>query len=197
VVAALTVLRAFVVAGKPRHDHPPKGSFESWDRLVRGAIIWAGGADPLGGVQRIREQGDDDLDTLRVLLTTWHAKYGGAEKTLAEVIKDAVTDKTLAEKPVAEKTPAESMASSELHDALADYCRSGRPEAKPIGNALRKVQGRIVNGFAFERRAGDRNGVARWRVTVTSSEGSAGSAGSAGSLPRSSERQVGFQGVET
>jgi hypothetical protein len=48
VAAALTVLRAFVVAGWPAHGQPPKGSFEAWDQLVRSAIIWAGGADPLG-----------------------------------------------------------------------------------------------------------------------------------------------------
>jgi hypothetical protein len=58
VVAALTLLRAFVVAGRPAHGLPAKGSFDAWDRLVRGALIWAGGVDPLGGVQRIREQAD-------------------------------------------------------------------------------------------------------------------------------------------
>jgi len=54
---------------------------------------------------------------------------------------------------------------------------------KPIGNALRKVRGRIVGGRAFERGSEDRNGVARWKVvsTVLPAQ-SAGSAGSAGSL---------------
>ncbi|TMQ13057.1 MAG: hypothetical protein E6J91_19815, partial [Deltaproteobacteria bacterium] len=72
-VAALTVLRAFVVAGHPDHGLTVKGSFEAWDRLVRGAVIWAGGVDPLGGVQRIREQSDDDLERIRALLVSWHA----------------------------------------------------------------------------------------------------------------------------
>jgi hypothetical protein len=44
------------------------------------------------------------------------------------------------------------------------YCRSGRPEARLIGNALRKVQGRVVGGLVFRRDAIDRNGVALWKV---------------------------------
>lgn len=39
VAAALTVLRAFVVAGQPgARDLEPFGSFEEWSDLVRGAI---------------------------------------------------------------------------------------------------------------------------------------------------------------
>jgi hypothetical protein len=145
VVAALTILRAFVVSGRPAHGMPPKGSFESWDRLVRGAIIWAGGADPLGGVKRIREQADEDLDRLRALLTAWVEQLGCTSLTLTDAIRKAGD-------------------SGDLHDALVAYCRSGRPEAKPIGNALRKVQGRVVGGLVFRREATNRNGVTLWKV---------------------------------
>jgi putative DNA primase/helicase len=91
VVAALTVLRAFVIAGRPGHRYPVKGSFEAWDRLVRSAIIWAGGADPLGGVQRIRAQADEDLDRLRALLTAWIEQLGVRSLTLTDAIRRAGT----------------------------------------------------------------------------------------------------------
>lgn len=145
VVAALTVLRAFVVAGRPAHGMPPKGSFESWDRLVRGALIWAGRVDPLGGVQRIREQADEDLDRLRALLVAWHGLLGGALLTLADAILRAGD-------------------SGDLRDALAAYCPSGKPEVKPIGYALRKAHGRVVGDLALRRDGVDRNGCARWAV---------------------------------
>ncbi len=32
--AALTILRGFVVAGRPAHGRPALGMFESWDSLV-------------------------------------------------------------------------------------------------------------------------------------------------------------------
>ncbi|WP_176454639.1 bifunctional DNA primase/polymerase [Tardiphaga sp. OK246] len=47
VAAGLTVLRAFVAAGRPGLDKlSPFGSFEDWSRLVRGAICWLNEPDP-------------------------------------------------------------------------------------------------------------------------------------------------------
>ena len=144
-VAALTVLRAFVVAGRPAHGMSAKGSFESWDGLVRGALIWAGDMDPLGSVQRIREQADEDLDRLRALLTAWHDLLGDGSFTIATAILRAGD-------------------SGDLRDALAAYCQSGKPEAKPIGYALRKAHGRVVGDLVLRRDGNDRNGIAHWVV---------------------------------
>ena len=46
VAAALTVLRAYHVAGRPSHGEPAMGSFEAWDAIVRGAVVWSYGTDP-------------------------------------------------------------------------------------------------------------------------------------------------------
>lgn len=44
--AALTVLRAYHVAGRPSQSLPTWGSFQAWSDLVRGACVWAGLPDP-------------------------------------------------------------------------------------------------------------------------------------------------------
>ncbi len=44
--AALTLLRAYHCAGRPVQALPSWGSFTAWSSLVRGAIVWAGLADP-------------------------------------------------------------------------------------------------------------------------------------------------------
>ena len=44
VVAGLTILRAYVVAGRPE-KLTPMGSFTDWD-LIRGALVWLGMTDP-------------------------------------------------------------------------------------------------------------------------------------------------------
>ena len=44
--AALTILRAYHVAGRPAQRLPAWGSFEAWSDLVRGALVWAGCIDP-------------------------------------------------------------------------------------------------------------------------------------------------------
>jgi hypothetical protein len=43
--AALTVVVAFIKAGKPNQNLPKMGSFEAWSDLVRSALVWAGYAD--------------------------------------------------------------------------------------------------------------------------------------------------------
>jgi hypothetical protein len=45
VVAALTILRAFFIAGRPQQA-TPLGSFTEWSSVVRDALIWLGCADP-------------------------------------------------------------------------------------------------------------------------------------------------------
>jgi len=44
--AALTILRAYHVAGRPSQRLPAWGSFGAWSSLVREAIVWAGCVDP-------------------------------------------------------------------------------------------------------------------------------------------------------
>lgn len=46
VTAALTILRAYVAAGMPDYRPPSWGSYESWVRVVVGAVLHAGLADP-------------------------------------------------------------------------------------------------------------------------------------------------------
>lgn len=49
VVDALTVLRGFITAGSPQPSKVPYCRFVEWSRLVRGAVIWLGMPDPVGG----------------------------------------------------------------------------------------------------------------------------------------------------
>ncbi len=56
VYAALTILRAYHVAGRPRQPKP-LGSFEAWSSWVRGAVMWVGCADPVASMDAVRECG--------------------------------------------------------------------------------------------------------------------------------------------
>lgn len=87
VAAGLTILRAYCVAGKPKHGRSKRGSFESWDDLIRGALIWLGAADPCAGVVNVRTMADADLDKLRALLSAWRDAFKDRAITLAEVVE--------------------------------------------------------------------------------------------------------------
>lgn len=102
VTAALTVLRGFHVAQRPAHGGARMGSFESWDDLIRSAVVWAGLEDPAGandpaaGRGRVRSQADEDTETLAALLAALHRAFpGGKAFTSAAVMQQAETDEIL------------------------------------------------------------------------------------------------------
>lgn len=75
VIAALTVLRAYVVAGMPQQGGKPLGSFEGWSRMVRDALIWLGEPDPCDTMTKIRTE-DPYTQQLAEVLNQWHAAVG-------------------------------------------------------------------------------------------------------------------------
>lgn len=85
VVAGLTILRAFVAAGRTETGVPAWGSFEGWSRLVAGSLAWVSGVD----VQGARIQDDADVDpvagALGALLATFPEDQLGKGYTLAEL----------------------------------------------------------------------------------------------------------------
>lgn len=63
-IAALTILRGFIVAGRPNQGIENWGSFEGWSDLVRGAIVWCGLADPGLTRAEVRDSADSDSESL-------------------------------------------------------------------------------------------------------------------------------------
>ncbi len=147
VAAGLTILRAYHVAGRPSHGKPVKGSFEAWDRLVRGALVWAGAADPLSTVERVRAEGDEDRDRLVAGLSALADAYPPAEAfTAADALSRADQD-------------------PELHAALCAFagCDARRLDARMLSRSLRSAAGRIVGRKRLERASTSRR-LVRWRV---------------------------------
>ncbi|MDZ4683817.1 MAG: DUF3854 domain-containing protein, partial [Planctomycetaceae bacterium] len=69
--AALTVLRAFHVAGRPSQRLPEWGSFEGWSNLIRNALVWAGQPDPAAVRQELVDRSDVQAAALRSLIDGW------------------------------------------------------------------------------------------------------------------------------
>jgi len=74
VTAALTILRAYHIAGQP--DAPaPLGSYEAWSNRVRGSLIWLGEADPVLTLDTAREL-DPRLEASFSILSQWQSAIG-------------------------------------------------------------------------------------------------------------------------
>lgn len=164
VVAALTILRAFHVAGRPLpSDFKPMGSFEEYS-LVRGALRWLGLADPLATRERLRSN-DPEREALTELLSLWYQRFDSAALTTAE-LKDALQN--------------------DFTSPLFQLLTGGRPvfSTQSVGNRLRKHVGRRVGGFMLCKGAAVDNTTA-WRVV-----NHGGKPGEQLELPDYSERMV-------
>ena len=161
VQAALTILRGFHVAGRPRApETKPVGSFEAWDDLVRQAVIWAGDADPIDSRQRLRELGSVDREVLKELLSAWLEDIG-AEVPVS--IADLVTR--------ANDRPEHSFGSRPpfIHERLRNALlslnfvrKNNNVDPVSIGYYLRRNKDKIVDGLCVTRAGTAHNNVATW-----------------------------------
>ncbi|WP_247838569.1 bifunctional DNA primase/polymerase [Bradyrhizobium sp. 200] len=145
VVAGLTVLRAFVVAGRPGLDKlTPFGRFEDWSNLVRGALVWLGEPDPCKTRAFIATD-DPEHNDLGQLLAAIKDNAGDEEHTASELIK-----------------MGEECSDSVLTDAIENAVH--RPNAKIFGHYLHARNGKILEGLRLVGRYDKHGKVWRYRV---------------------------------
>jgi putative DNA primase/helicase len=127
VSAALTALRAYIVAGKPWGLSRAKlGSFEEWDALICGCLHWLGYADPVATAKHVAHYDPERAAGLE-LLRTWHSDYGEVPIPLSKIRKDK----------------------SETYELLKSRGDEWNPEI--IAFRLRRLEGRIIAGYKLHR----------------------------------------------
>ncbi|HEY9592889.1 MAG TPA: hypothetical protein VHE79_00330, partial [Spirochaetia bacterium] len=181
----LTILRAWVVAGRPRGT-VTLGSYEDWCGTIAASVAWLG----LGDITKTQEEyrmrtaaGAGDAAPLRPLMAAWRTAVGAAEITAARVlsmIRDederirreqrrlerASTIPTDENGDVGLEDDALMHRYQELREALIDFApvRAGAlPTPSWFGRKLSGALHRVVDGHRFEARE-DRDGVNHWRL---------------------------------
>jgi hypothetical protein len=164
--AGLTILRAFHVAGRPvQPDTRAVGGFAAWCGLIRNAVLWAGFADPTAGRQEVKKARDGGTESFLAVLRLLYAGsfyLPNTAYTSIQHLRKHVEQglKQLSPDPVAE----------EMRDALIGMARGIKnelPNAASIGNAFRKLKGRVFEGHRLEQMPDDikaPNGAACWTV---------------------------------
>lgn len=151
VVAGLTILRAYIAAGRPK-PLDKIGSFEDWN-LIREALVWLDQADP--AKTRDRVLADDPQKAVLIdLLRLWWQVLGDQPVTLAELGTIASGDPN---------DPA-----NELTTELISNTRYMSFNARSIGHFLVKHVDRIVGGMML-RASTDSSGIKRYRIVKTRS----------------------------
>jgi putative DNA primase/helicase len=146
VAAALTVLRAWHVAGETAHM-PPLGSFEEWSFRIREPLVWLDKIDPCETLAEIRENDPHRGDLIAVIMQ-WKAHLSvNQQYTVQDIIGRGI-----------------NVAS--FHTALLAVARarSGNLVSNErLGRWLKRVQGQIVNGFALLQ-DGQSHGHPLWKL---------------------------------
>jgi hypothetical protein len=166
IAAALTICRAHIVAGRP--DLAPKlASFEGWSDTVRSALMWLGKVDPVKSMEASRAEDPERLELIN-MMDAWSDTIGvGADKRmkLAGVLLKGSA--TVTEREGGKQEPE----NPELHAALEDICfrctgRRNQPDARMLGNWLRRFRGRVIDKKRFAYRSNEKGGSEWWLETI-------------------------------
>ncbi len=148
---ALTILRAFAVAGSPQTSLPAFGSYEAWCRLVRQAVFWLTKADPWATRDKIRAA-DPALNTLAALLEGWSELPGGKTGiSVADALR-ILND------------PNRQDDFTVLRGAFMEWSRNDRlPGSGTVGHKLRSFRKQVMGKRMLDADPGH-GGVQKWRV---------------------------------
>jgi putative DNA primase/helicase len=159
IAAALTVCKAYVVAGRP--NRPPRlASFEDWSDTVRAALMWCGKEDCVLSMELTRAD-DPERTELNNMLEAWVVAIGsGTRSTLATIIV------------MGSELEYGSPRYPDLFAALAAAAftvtgQRGKPaDPEILGRWLRGFKGRVVDGRRFENKSNPKGGSVWWVETI-------------------------------
>lgn len=171
VAAAMTILRAWHCAGRPDGGLPAWGSFESWSRVVRGALVFAGDVDPGDAHMEFRDSASVDTAQLRGLLEGWmDAVDTRLVSPSGEPLK-RVVDRIVAEARDAaqrKETPRGVMLREALEGITSETLEKWSSKtAGFIGKWLRSRKAKVATTDRGPRAfdvAGESGGSARWQI---------------------------------
>jgi putative DNA primase/helicase len=162
VAACLTLGRAWIAAGRPRHQKTI-GSFEGWAEIMGGIVEVAGVPGFLGNLKEMYERADAEGAVWRGFVALWWERFGTAEVGVADLFE-------LAQQ-------------SELRLARGDE----RAKRTSLGQGLVRMRDRIFTVGELRLRvsaAGSFRRAQRWQLELAENGAGRGSQGSHACEPR-------------
>ncbi|MCO5102428.1 MAG: hypothetical protein M9919_00335 [Burkholderiaceae bacterium] len=166
VVAALTIVRAYIAAGRPKAAKGRIASFELWDDLVRQPLCWLRErmaesgrdmaelpvfVDPAESIDRAASE-NPETSKLAALLNAWVTTFGTTPTSPAQAIA---------------KANELNGAHSVLFDALDEIAgQNSKLNVRILGRWLERHAGQLCTGLRLVL-ANKTNGLKRWTVVRT------------------------------
>ena len=154
VSSALTIIRAWIVAGRPQTLCKALAGFGEWSDFCRQPLLWLGMADPTASVFEAMAE-DPDREMLLRILDAWRLVFGRT----AAMVRDALR----------RTSSTGSVEHVELKEVLLEIAgERGEINPRKLGWWIRRHAGRIVDGKRFIR-SGSSGSAERWRVEASPS----------------------------
>ncbi|MBK8980673.1 MAG: bifunctional DNA primase/polymerase [Planctomycetes bacterium] len=147
VIAGLTVLRAYHVAGRPEMALPVFGRFEEWSDWVRSALVWLGMPDPCETRKRIEEVDPVRLEIAELLRALVH-RFTEHSFRVADVLVARTRDDALGQA----LTPILAAAGTR------------QSESRALGMFFQRIDRRLEGGLRLVRTEHLRDGARLWRI---------------------------------
>ena len=169
VSAALLILRAYYRAGRPDMGCSRWGSFEEWGRLIPQAIVFAGGADPMLARPEGEDEVDDQLRSIRAIMTGLRKMLGDDDFRVSSIVDLFFKSQR---DPDAVNGGYKPDGLEDLRDAIETLVgkrgmkHEGRltyPDPVEFGRRLAAYKGRVISGLRLVTQTGSGK-VMRWRI---------------------------------
>lgn len=153
VSAALTIVRAWIAADRPRTGCRALAGYTEWSDLCRQPLLWLGCPDPAVSVFKAMLD-DPDRETLGRLLRAWQAAFDRMPGMVRDAVKLVETSRSKHQ---------------ELFEVLRDIAEErSQINRRKLGWWIKRHVGQIVDGLCFVRSSGNRSAEA-WKVEVVES----------------------------
>jgi hypothetical protein len=149
VAAALTILRAYQVAGRPRQQVQPWGGFNNWSAFIREPLVWLGLADPCKTRETVLADDPEREESLTALLAL-HEAFGDSEFTV---------------KMIADRCGSDDALKSSILSVAAGRQQRHELDPRRLGWWCRNRKDQVLGGLRL-RHSGKGSGVAYWRIEV-------------------------------
>ena len=178
----LTIVQAWIVAGRPITNCKPVNGYDEWTNLVRQPLLWLPMADPATRLFQQLEH-DPGKETLGRVLSAWLREFGSVPTMIREVCQRA--------------EPYVLPKNEELREALLEVAEERKDiNRRKLGRWVARNEGRIVGALRFERGQGN-SSAERWLVRQVRSVSSVKSViCDSNEIESSSENSNGFELVD-
>ncbi len=154
--AALTIMRAYEVAGKPRTNVPAM-DFKQWSRLVRESLVWLGCEDPYKTQLRAKQE-DPEKQNHKAIMELWSEIYDfGVPVTVSDIVEDC--NRALENKVT---TSNEYQLAVLLLDV--SYSKGKQLTNRAIGNYLSRKKNAPIDDMKIVKSKKRTNNLGHWEV---------------------------------